>query len=151
MSIQNWTLKAGQFLARYSVVFFFLVFGAAKFTPPEAAAIHPLLVHSPLLFWLPMLLDTQGASDVIGVIEIGLALLVGARPLAPRLAAIGSYGIAASLVTTLSFLVTTPQLDPALSSFIVKDVTLLGVALWSAGEALAAIRPNRTGRHFVLA
>jgi hypothetical protein len=35
-------------------------------------------------------------------------------------------------------LITTPQLDPALSGFIVKDLTLLGVALWSAGEASRA-------------
>jgi uncharacterized membrane protein YkgB len=41
-------------------------------------------------------------------------------------------------VVTLSFLITTPQLDPALQGFIVKDLTLLGVALWTAGEALRA-------------
>jgi uncharacterized membrane protein YkgB len=62
--------------------------------------------------------------------------------------AIGSYGVAASLVITLSFLVTTPELDPALGSFIVKDLTLLGVALWSVGDALpgavAQSAPQRT-------
>ena len=55
-------------------------------------------------------------------------------------------GVAASLVVTLSFLVTTPQLDPALGSFIVKDLTLLGVALWSAGEALRAAGPRSAPR-----
>jgi hypothetical protein len=54
--------------------------------------------------------------------------------------------IPASLVVTLSFLVTTPGLDPALGAFIIKDVTLLGVALWSAGEALAAERSPARGR-----
>jgi len=49
-TLQKWTLPVGQVLARYSVVLFFLAFGAAKFTPGEAAAIHPLLVHSPVLF-----------------------------------------------------------------------------------------------------
>ncbi len=139
-SLPKWTLAGGQGVARYSVVLFFLVFGAAKFTPGEAAAIHPLLVHSPVLFWLPAMFDPQESSDVIGVVEIALALMMASGAFAPRVSAVGSFGIAASLVVTLSFLVTTPQLDPALSSFIVKDLTLLGVALWSAGEALAAVK-----------
>jgi uncharacterized membrane protein YkgB len=137
-NLQAWTLVTGQAVARYSVVLFFLLFGLAKFTAPEAAAIHPLLIHSPFLSWLPGLFDQQLASDVIGVVEIGLALMMASRPFAPRISAIGSYGVAASLVVTLSFLVTTPHLDPALSAFIVKDLTLLGVALWSAGESLQA-------------
>jgi hypothetical protein len=37
--------------------------------------------------------------------------------------------------------VTTPQLDPALGNFIVKDLTL-GVALWSAGEASFTVLIN---------
>jgi len=135
-SLQKWTLAAGDVTARYSVVLFFLGFGLAKFTHAEALAIHPLLVHSPLLFWLPRLFDPQWSSDIIGVVEIALALMMASRRFTPRISAIGSYGIAASLVVTLSFLITTPQLDPALSGFIVKDLTLLGVALWSAGEAL---------------
>ena len=136
--------KTSQFLgngiARYTVVLFFLGFGLVKFTAAEATAIHPLLVHSPFLFWLPRLVDQQLSSAIIGVVEIALALMMASRFFAPRLSAIGSFGIAASLVITLSFLVTTPGLDPALGAFIIKDVTLLGVALWSAGEALAAER-----------
>jgi uncharacterized membrane protein YkgB len=137
-TLQKWTATLGQMVARYSVVLFFLMFGLAKFTAAEAAAIHPLLVHSPVLFWLPELLDQQLSSDIVGVVEIALALMMASRPFAPRVSAIGSYGIAAALVITLSFLITTPQLDPALQGFIVKDLTLLGVALWTAGEALRA-------------
>jgi uncharacterized membrane protein YkgB len=137
-TLQKWTLTAGQAVARYSVVLFFLAFGLMKFTPAEAAAIHPLLSHSPFLFWLPRLFEQQESSEIVGVVEIAVALMMASRPFTPRISAIGSYGIAASLVITLSFLVTTPQLDPALSSFIVKDLTLLGVALWSAGDALRA-------------
>jgi len=142
MTLQKWTLATGQAVPRYSVVLFFIVFGVAKFTPAEATAIYPLLVHSPFLFWLPRLFDQQLSSDLIGVVEIALALMMALRPITPRIAAIGSYGVAASLVVTLSFLVTTPQLDPALAAFIVKDLTLLGVALWSAGEALTAVKPR---------
>lgn len=148
-ALQKWTLAAGEVVARYSVVLFFLGFGLLKFTAAEAAAIYPLLVHSPFLFWLPKLFDQQASSDIIGVVEIALALMMASRPFAPRISAIGSYGIAASLVITLSFLVTTPELDSALSGFIVKDLTLLGVALWSAGDALraAAARPGSRSSH----
>jgi uncharacterized membrane protein YkgB len=137
MQLSKTSQVLGKSIARYSVVLFFLGFGLQKFTAAEAATIYPLLVHSPFLFWLPRLASQQLSSDIIGVVEITLALMVASRFFARRLSAIGSFGIAATLVITLSFLVTTPNLDPALGAFIIKDVTLLGVALWSAGEALA--------------
>lgn len=63
----------------------------------------------------------------------------GASRFVPTMASnASSQASAASLVVTLSFLVTTPNLEPALGAFIIKDLTLLGVALWSAGEALSA-------------
>ena len=145
MQLSKTSQLLGKGVARYSVVLFFLGFGLVKFTVGEATVIHPLLVHSPFLFWLPRLFDRQLSSDIIGVIEVALALMMASRFFSPRLSAIGSFGIAASLVVTLSFLVTTPGLDPALSAFIIKDVTLLGVALWSAGEALAAERSAARG------
>jgi uncharacterized membrane protein YkgB len=103
-----------------------------------------------VLFWLDLLFGQQGASNVIGVIEIALALIMAARPLAPRLSALGSLGTAFALLITLSFLVTTPQLDPGLAGFIIKDITLFGAALWSAGEALGAAQ-RRTSSRMALA
>ena len=150
IALQKWSFSVGQVVMRYSVVLFFIVFGLAKFTPAEALSIEPLLKHSPFLFWLPAIADRQTASDVIGVIEIALALMVAARPFAPKVSAIGSFGTAVALVTTLSFLVTTPAIDPALASFIVKDLTLLGVMIWSGGEALGAVR-SRTSARLALA
>ena len=141
MQFSKTSERLGMGIARYSIVLFFLGFGMAKFTASEASSIHPLLVHSPFLFWLPRLFNQQLSSDIIGVVEVVLAIMVASRFFAPRVCAIGSFGIAASLIVTLSFLITTPNLDPALGAFIIKDVTLLGVALWSAGEALAAARP----------
>jgi reactive chlorine resistance protein C len=140
MQLSNASQHLGKGIARYSVVLFFLGFGLTKFTAGEAATIHPLLLHSPFLFWLPQLVGQQLSSDIVGVVEIALAMMMASRFFAPRLCVMGSLGIAASLVVTLSFLVTTPGLDPALGAFIIKDVTLLGVALWSGGEALAADR-----------
>ena len=54
-------------------------------------------------------------------------------------------------LTTLSFLFSTPGWEPSLGGFpalsvvpgqfLLKDVVLLGAAVWSLGEALNAIRP----------
>ena len=144
--LEIWSLRIGKIVLRYSLVLFFLGFGILKFTPGEAAAIHAPILHSPVLFWLDLLFGQQGASNVIGVIEIALALLMAARPLAPRLSALGGFGTAFALLITLSFLVTTPQLDPGLAAFIIKDVTLFGAALWSAGEALGAAQRRMSGQ-----
>lgn len=132
----------GGFILRYSLVLFFLGFGLLKFTADEAAAILAPASNSPALFWLYRLFDSQHASDVIGIIEIALAALIASRRLNPMLCVIGSLGTAFALLVTLSFFVTTPHLDTGLAFFIVKDVTLLGAALWSAGEALAATQAS---------
>jgi uncharacterized membrane protein YkgB len=132
----------GRAILRYSLVFFFIALGLYKFTPQEAAAIAPLMAHSPFLFWAGPVLGERGASQLIGVIEITFGVMVALRGLAPRLSGWGSLGIAGALVMTLSFLFTTPGLDPASSDagFLLKDLTLLGAALWSAAEAFGAAR-----------
>ncbi|MGL4314059.1 MAG: DUF417 family protein [Sphingomonas sp.] len=132
--------RIGSVISRWSLVLFFLGFGLYKFTPQEAAGVAPLLTHSPVFFWAIPALGQQGASNFVGVLEILFAVLIALRPIKPRWSGYGSLATAGALVVTLSFLFTTPHLDPALGGFIIKDLTLLGAALWSAGEAFAAAR-----------
>lgn len=134
--------RAGGYVLRYSLVLFFVAFGFYKFTPQEAAGIQPLTEHSVGLFWVNRLLGVRGGSDFIGVIEIVAGLMIASRFAAPRLSGYGSLLAAFALLNTLSFLFTTPNLDPQGSDagFLLKDLTLLGAALWSAGEAFAAAR-----------
>ncbi|MGH9369471.1 MAG: DUF417 family protein [Thermoanaerobaculia bacterium] len=110
-------------------------------------AIEPLLRHSPLLFWLYAVTDVPGASRLIGFAEIAIALCVALYPLAPRLSAIGSLGAIGMFLTTLSFLATTPSMWAVVEGipipsgsggFILKDLVLLGAAIWTAGESLGA-------------
>jgi len=93
--------------------------------------------HSLVLFWVNPVLARQGGSNLIGVIEVAAGLMIASRFLAPRISGIGSL--------TLSFLFTKPGLDPQSSDagFLLKDLTLLGAALWSAGEAFAAAPARR--------
>ena len=135
--------QAGAIVLRYSLVLFFVGFGLFKFTAQEAAGIQPLVANSPALFWIYSIFDQRLGSDLIGVIEITFGALIALRPFNAHLSAIGSLGTAFALCTTLSFLFTTPGLQSADAGFLVKDLTLLGAALWTAGEALNASMARR--------
>ncbi|MFB3817386.1 MAG: DUF417 family protein [Candidatus Methylomirabilales bacterium] len=133
------------FLLRYGLVLVLVWIGAMKFTAFEAAAIQPLVVNSPLLAWTYAVLSVQAVSHLLGVAELTIAALIASHPLSRCAAALGSALAALMFLTTLTFLFTTPGWEPALGGFpalsglggfLVKDVILLGAALWSLGEAL---------------
>jgi uncharacterized membrane protein YkgB len=139
----------GRELARYGLVVVVGWIGFMKFTGYEAEAICPFVGNSPLLSWVYGLISIQGFSAVLGIVEVAIALLIAARPFSPRACALGSALAVGMFLTTLSFLVTTPGAweasvggFPALSAlpgqFLIKDLALLGIALWSLGEAWRA-------------
>src|ERR1700751_5378082 len=80
--------SAGSFnflaLLRWALVIIFLWFGAWKFTADEAARVSRYIEPSPIVGWLHALFGVQGASDVLGAIELSTAaaLILGAfRPI----------------------------------------------------------------------
>jgi uncharacterized membrane protein YkgB len=127
---------AGAVVLRYSLVFFLLFFGALKWTLQEAKGIEPLISHSPFLSWT-VRFGVQSESQLIGVIELAIGVLIALRHWSPKLSAWGSLFAAGMFVVTLSFLFTTPDVSQD-APFLLKDICLLGAALWSAGEALQA-------------
>jgi reactive chlorine resistance protein C len=135
---------AGAGIVRWSIVFLLLFFGALKWTAAEADAIAPFIVNSPALRWIGFVFGRQGASEVIGVLELAIAVLIALRRWAPRLAMVGGFLGAVMFLTTLSFLVTTPGLGDG-AAFLMKDLPLLGGALWTAGEAWAAVERQDSG------
>jgi uncharacterized membrane protein YkgB len=116
-------------------VFFLLFFGVLKWTAAEAKGIEPMVSHSPFLFWVYPTFGVQGGSEAIGVVELVIALLIALRRWVPRASAIGSTAAIGMFLVTLSFLVTTPHVGES-AGFLLKDLTLLGAALWTAGEAM---------------
>jgi uncharacterized membrane protein YkgB len=139
----------GRELARYGLVIVVGWIGFMKFTGYEAEGIRPFVGNSALLSWVYGLMSVQGFSALLGVVEVAIAVLIAARPFSPRASALGSALAVGMFLTTLSFLVTTPGVwelslggFPALSvlpgQFLVKDLALLGIALWSLGEAWRA-------------
>jgi reactive chlorine resistance protein C len=135
----------GLSISRYGLALVLLLIGLLKFTTVEAAGIQPLVAHSPLLSWTYAVLSVQGVSNVIGVIEIAIAVLLVLRPVSAKASLIGSLGSIVTFLLTTSFLFSTPGAIqwnhglPALGDagqFLIKDVVLLGASFWTAAEAL---------------
>jgi uncharacterized membrane protein YkgB len=133
----------GRGVLRYAVVLLLLLFGALKFTELEAQGIRPLVEHHPLMRFVYLGFGVRGGSAVIGVIELVAAVLMSLRRYRPALSALGSLLAAATFTVTVSFLATTPGVfapDNPFGGFLMKDVVLLGAALYAAAEALGAAR-----------
>jgi len=140
---------AGQLILRYGLVLVVAWIGAMKFTAYEAMGIQPLVANSPLMGWMYGVLSVRAFSACLGLVEIAIAAMLAARPWSPRLAAVGSATAVVMFLTTISFLFSTPGWEPSLGfpalsampgQFLLKDVVLLGAAVWSLGEALRAMR-----------
>ncbi len=139
------------FVLRYGLVAILLYYGFFKFFPFEAKAIQPFVSNSPFMGWIYRFLSVQGASNLIGASEILIALGLAIRPLSPRITALASVGAVGMTLSTLSFLFSTPgawthipgvplPVTSESGGFLIKDVFLLGAALWSLGESLRASR-----------
>ncbi|OBA59195.1 hypothetical protein A5647_18195 [Mycobacterium sp. 1100029.7] len=144
-------------LGRYGLVVVIGWIGALKFMNFEAQQIRPLVSHSPFMSWLYHYLPVYGFSALLGVFEVGAALLLAIKPLAPKLSIIGSLLAIMLFVFTISFLFTTPGVGeaagggfPALSltgEFLLKDIPLLGLSFWTLADA---IRASGSSSHAVI-
>jgi uncharacterized membrane protein YkgB len=108
-----------------------------------------LIEDSPLMSWIFHVFSFTTVARGLGTMEIVAALLIAVRPLWPRASAVGSLLAVLLCVGTLSFLFTTPGVVathaagiPVLSAqpgqFLLKDLVLIGVALWTLGDSLGA-------------
>lgn len=156
--VTDWTPAAdaaGRIALRYGMVLILLWIGGMKFTAYEAEGIRPFVEGSPLFAWTYPVFGVRGLSDILGAAEITIGLLIATRPWLPKASAVGSLLAAGMFLSTLSFLVTTEAAwvgdsggFPVIAvpgQFLLKDLVLLGAALWSAAEAWKAC-PCRAGR-----
>ena len=144
-------IHGGQLITRYGLVIVLAWIGFGKYVKMEARV---LIEHSPLMSWVYDVFSVTTVARGLGTMEIVAALLIALRPLWPRSSAAGSALAVVLFLGTLSFLVTTPGVVathaaglPVLSAqpgqFLLKDLVLLGVALWTMGDSLAAVRFTR--------
>lgn len=137
---------------RYGLVLTIAWIAAMKATTYEAVGIQPLIAHSPFMSWMYGIWTVREVSVIIGSIELIIAILIALRHWLPKASAVGSAGAAIMFLTTLSFLFSTPGWEPTLGGFpalsggvgefLIKDVVLLGAALWSLGEAMTSLRDS---------
>jgi hypothetical protein len=119
-----------------------------KLTEYEAKVIQPLIENSPLLSWGYRVWTVRQYTSIIGTVEFLFATLIALRHWSAKASAIGSAGAVLMFLTTLSLLFSTPGWEPTLGGFpalsgsvgefLIKDVVLLGAALWSLSDALEA-------------
>lgn len=142
-------------VARYGLVVVLAWFGAMKFTSYESQGISHWVANSPFLSWVYELMSIDTFGRLNGLVELVTAALLAAKPWFPKAAVLG--GIFASLffVITLSFMITTPGVGeasaggfPVLSAdgeFLMKDIALIGLALWLLVDAIDATREQAGG------
>lgn len=138
----------GSHILRYGLVLVILWIGLMKFTAYEANGIQPLVATSPLMSWMYRCVSVRDFSHGLGIVEVTIAVLIAFRPWLPLASAAGSAGAIVMFLTTISFLFSAPGWEPTLGGFpalsasigqfLVKDVVLLGAAVWTYGEAYAA-------------
>lgn len=141
----------GHIVVRYGLALAWI--GAMKFTAFEAESIRPLIQTSPLVSWLYRIFDLQTVSNLLGIGEIAAGAMLALRPYSAKLTAVGSAFAVLMFLTTFSFLFSLPGWEPSLGGFpalsgaggfLVKDICLLGAALWSLGEALSALQIDKS-------
>jgi uncharacterized membrane protein YkgB len=154
-SSEKWSARlsaVGQAISRYGLALTLACIGFGKYIKMEARV---LIEHSPLMSWVYDVFSANTVARGLGTLEIAAAILIATRPVSARLSAIGSAMAIVLFCGTLSFLFTTPGVVsrfagpvPVLSAlpgqFLLKDVVLLGVAVWTLGEAVQAHRASST-------
>jgi uncharacterized membrane protein YkgB len=149
-SLTRW----GQLISRYGLVVTLAWIGFGKYVKMESRV---LIEHSPLMSWIYDVANVTTVARGLGTMEIIAALLIALRPIWPRASAVGSALAVVLFLGTLSFLFTTPGVVathaggvPVLSAlpgqFLLKDLVLIGVALWTLGDSLDRTAVRRTPR-----
>ncbi len=124
------------------LVIVLLWIGIFKFTPTEAKGIESLVKNSFLLSWLYDVTTVQGASNLVGGIEILAAACLFLSFFSKKAGVLGGALSGITFLVTLSFLFTTPGVSrtidgiPVTEFFILKDIMALGISLLVLGKSL---------------
>lgn len=140
----TWSVDLGHVVARYGLVVVLAWIGFGKYVKMESRV---LIEGSPLMSWVYDVASMNTVARTLGTLEIVAAVLIATVPFAPRLCAIGSAMAVVLFMGTLSFLFTAdnvvathalgiPVLSGMPGQFLLKDLVLIGVAIWSFGDAL---------------
>jgi uncharacterized membrane protein YkgB len=169
--------RVGMDLVRLGLIVVLFWIGGLKFTDYEADGIVPLVANSPLMSFFyhypaPEYLQymnkegevipahqqwnesngTYTFSHGLGIVIVLIGVLIASYPILPQVSAVGSFLLILMSLTTLSFLVTTPEAwVPALGAsthgfpdlsgagrLIIKDAIMLGAAVVTLADSARA-------------
>jgi uncharacterized membrane protein YkgB len=169
--------RFGMGMLRLGLVIVLFWIGGLKFAAYEADGIVPLVANSPFMSFLyhypapeyRQHMNKEGqlvpanqnwnesnrtylVSNSLGVIIVSLGIMIALYPIWPQVSAVGSFLLIFMALTTLSFLVTTPEAwvpelgDPhhgfpylsGAGRLIVKDCIMLGAAIVTMADAAKA-------------
>jgi len=131
----NTKCSLGYYVSFLGTVLILLWVGAFKFTPTEAEAIVPLIKHHPLSFWLYDVLSVQAVSNIVGSVELAVAVTLLLTLKYNFLKKYAGIGLCTIFLVTISYLFTTPgtwrMVDgfPVTDFFILKDIMYLGFGI----------------------
>jgi uncharacterized membrane protein YkgB len=148
---------AAPLIARYGLVIVIAWFGAMKFTYYESHGVSAFVANSPFLSWVYHIMSISAFGRVLGTAELVVAALLALRPWYPKASVIGGVLATAFLLGTLSFMLSTPGIGeptaggfPVLSAngeFLMKDIALLGLALWLLADSISATQQRQGATH----
>lgn len=125
----------GYYISLGGAVLILLWIGIFKFTPTEANAIKPLVENHPLSSWMYSILSVQSVSNLVGVLEILVAILLILTLKFDKLKKYAGFAMCIIFLMTLSYLFTTPNMwkiidgVPYTDFFILKDLMYLGFGM----------------------
>ena len=138
--------RIGYAVALLGIVLPLLMIGGLKFTQLEVDALKPLISGTPWLGWMYPMFGETGTTRLLGVVEIGAALLLIASVWLPKAGVAGAAIAATTFLVTSSLLLCSPAWDASLGGFpalgplgqfLIKDLALLGVSLLALGDCLS--------------
>lgn len=131
----NVVSSLGYYISLGGAVLILLWIGIFKFTPTEANAIKLLIENHPLSSWMYTVLSVQTVSNIVGVVEILVALILILTLKFEKLKKYAGFAMCIIFLMTLSYLFTTPNMwkiidgVPHTDFFILKDVMYLGFGM----------------------
>jgi len=131
-------LNAGILVMILATIIIMIWLGAAKFYDFEAKAIQGLVQNHPLMSWTYQVMDYRTVSNIIGLTEIGTAILLVVGLFKKYVLKWAGALMILTFLFTTSFLFTTPGIFtykegfPVTDFFILKDLVFLGlgITLW---------------------
>lgn len=137
-------IALGQFLLRYGLAIAFIWLGLMKLKNSEADYLKDVLSNSSVFSWMLKYITSYAFSQMVAYLQMLIGLMIALKPVARKVSFVG--GIIAVVVlllsvTTLftsSYVWLSPYGFPELSKLgqsILKDVVLLGAAMWCAGDS----------------